>query len=304
MWIQERPSLREGRQGRQARADIDGRPDQEGESRLRQWVERLAIPRHRIAHAHNNRRVANEIATELDRLGYHVHIQGVFRNIVALPKQLTSDPLTFVGAHFDSVPHSPGADDNASGLAVLLECARSIATIRPTPAVGFLAFNAEEDGMLGSRDFVANGLPELRSRGLVVRLVHVLEMVGFRSFDTRPQRLPLPWVPARLRSPDFVGLLTNGASRAVVDQTMRCTTSPGLRVLTAKTWGAIHKVLPDLARSDHLAFWEGGIPASLWTDTANFRNPNYHLVSDTPDTLDYRFMDEIAALLESLVLVP
>jgi Zn-dependent M28 family amino/carboxypeptidase len=63
-------------------------------------------------------------------------------------------------------------------------------------------------------------------------------------------------------------------------------------------------VLPDLGRSDHLAFWEARLPAVLWTDTANFRNPNYHRASDTPDTLDYRFMSEIADLLGALCSLP
>jgi len=79
--------------------------------------------------------------------------------------------------------------------------------------IGFVAFNAEEDGLLGSRDFVAHGLSAL---GVNVRLVHVLEMVGFRD-PSAAQHLPLPWVPASLRVPDFLGLIAKGNSNGVVD---------------------------------------------------------------------------------------
>ncbi|MFO0668592.1 MAG: M28 family peptidase [Polyangiaceae bacterium] len=77
--------------------------------------------------------------------------------------------------------------------------------------------------------------------------------------------------------------------------------APGLRVLGAKTWGPMHRVFPDLTQSDHFAFWQRGLPATLWTDTAYFRNPNYHQPTDTPDTLDYAFMRDVAELLVAVV---
>ena len=95
----------------------------------------------------------------------------------------------------------------------MLECARRSAS---HSGLGFIAFNAEEDGLLGSRDFVANGLPGL---GRPVRSVHVLEMVGFRRRSPETaQRLPLPWVPRRLTIPDYLGLIGKGRSNALVDK--------------------------------------------------------------------------------------
>ena len=265
--------------------------------RLRGWVERLAVPRHIFANARNNAWVAEELALSFDRCGLGVQLQGPYRNVVALPRDTTRLPTTLIAAHYDSVPDCPGADDNASGLAVMLECARLHLRDARSRRIGFVAFNAEEDGLLGSRDFVASGLSSL---GLNVHAVHVLEMVGFRG-SCGVQRVPLPWVPASLKVPDFIGLIGKGHSNAAVERAMSSGVAPSLRVLGAKTWGPMHRLVPDLTRSDHFPFWNGGVPAVLWTDTGNFRNPHYHQATDTPDTLDYRFMQSVAELLCAVV---
>ena len=96
-------------------------PDQE---RLRAWVERLAVPRHIFANARNNARVRDALAWAFERCGLSVQIQGRYQNVVAMPRVATGHPTVFIAAHYDSVPDCPGADDNASGLAVMLECAR------------------------------------------------------------------------------------------------------------------------------------------------------------------------------------
>jgi hypothetical protein len=178
----------------------------------------------------------------------------------------------------------------------MLECARVLA--QSDQQVGFIAFNAEEDGLLGSRDFVTNGLPTLPCQ---VGVAHVLEMVGFCARSASAQDLPLPWVPAGLKVPDFIGLIGKGRSNAVVDCANRSVAAPELRLMAAKTWGPLHRLFPDLIRSDHFPFWSAGRPAVLWTDTGNFRNPNYHRSTDTPDTLDYSFMREVAELLSAVV---
>src|SRR5262249_6117389 len=149
------------------------------EARLRAWVERLAVPRHFFANARANAWVRDVLADAFERCGLEVRLQGRYRNVVALPRGARAEPLTLIAAHYDSVPDCPGADDNASGLAVMLECALSLAReLHARRPLGFIAFNAEEDGLLGSRDFVANGLGAL---GVRVRTAHVLEMVGFRA---------------------------------------------------------------------------------------------------------------------------
>jgi hypothetical protein len=72
-------------------------------------------------------------------------------------------------------------------------------------------------------------------------------------------------------------------------------------VLGAKTWGPLYRLFPDLARSDNFPFWSAGLAALLWTDTGDFRNPNYHRPTDTPDTLDYEFMRDVAQLVCALI---
>jgi hypothetical protein len=272
-------------------------PESAEEARLEEWAHRLSVPRHRTWHRRENRWVQRELARAFEAAGFDVRLQGEYENVVAVPPGASGEALPFVTAHYDSVPFSPGADDNASGLAVMLECARVLG--RASERVGFVAFNAEEDGLLGSRDFVRSGVEALPC---AVGSVHVLEMVGYRR---RPlgeaQSLPFPWLPARLKTPDFLGLLARGATNRLVDAALHSTAAPNLRVLGAKTWGPLHRLFPDLARSDHFPFWNAGLAALLWTDTGNFRNPNYHRPSDTPDTLDYAFMREVAELIGALI---
>jgi hypothetical protein len=270
---------------------------------LARWVERLAVPRNFWAERAENRAIGGVLAAALAGWGYEVHVQGRYRNVVALPRSPSRHPrharpasrdtaLTIVGAHYDTVPRSPGADDNASGVAVLLATARALA--RSEAPVAFVAFNAEEDGLLGSRDFVAHGLNELHIRPVVA---HVLEMVGFRSRAPRSQRLPLPWPTRRFDTGDFVAIVGSPESAAALGRVMRTDASPRPRCVSLQQWLRMDAVLPALRRSDHFPFWTSRIPALLWTDTADFRNPHYHHASDTPETLDYDFMAEVANLL-------
>ncbi len=266
-------------------------------ARLREWTERLAVPRHFSMHPRQNRRVGEELAGALEAAGFVARFQGDYRNVVALPQGADGERLSFVAAHYDSVPFCPGADDNASGLAVMLECARVLGEKREQ--VGFIAFNAEEDGLLGSQDFVRSGLAALPCE---VGAVHVLEMVGYRGRGaSESQPLPFPLLPARLKAPDFLGLVAKGATNPLIDRALASPVAPSLRVLGAKTWGPLHRLFPDLARSDHFPFWSAGLSALLWTDTGNFRNPNYHRPSDTPETLDYDFMRDVAELVCALI---
>jgi Zn-dependent M28 family amino/carboxypeptidase len=287
MWIQPRA----GRPG-----PVDPQADLE-QRRLRAWVETLAHPRHFWAEASENRRIGAQIAEELARLGLDVAFQGPFRNVVALPEGRADTPLVLVCAHYDSVPNCPGADDNASGVAVLLECAREIAGRSRT--VGFVAFNAEEDGLLGSRDFVENGLKLLH---LDIASAHVLEMCGFRASGHGSQQSPLPF---RLGGPEldegtFIAVMGQGKSNVLAGAAL---TSPPLWLprVALKTWRGFHRVVSDLGRSDHAPFWNAGLPAVLWTDTGNFRNPHYHRPSDLPETLDYVFMNGVRQLLCNVV---
>ncbi len=124
-------------------------------------------------------------------------------------------------------------------------------------------------------------------------------MVGFRSREANSQRMP-PGIPLKLWSVgDFLGLVGNSRSNAIVESLVRSakTYLDGFSVLGLKVYLGLEKYFPHLGRSDHASFWMEDIPALMWTDTSEFRNANYHTPFDTPDTLDYSFMKEVAQLL-------
>jgi hypothetical protein len=275
------------------------------EALLRQWVTALSVPRHFMAETISNETIGSWIAKHLSDFGYEIHVQGELRNIVALPKQKTD--VIVVGAHYDSVPQSPGADDNASAVAAMLGCAQALAKTGVDAAVCFVAFNCEEvghngRGYEGSRDFVERFLP---SAGFRVRHAHVLEMLGYASDAPGSQRVPTG-LPIQLSDTgNFLGLLSDHRSGKVMEQILdqACSSFPSLPVIGLEVPLGMEKCLPVLARSDHVPFWEREIPAIMWTDTAEFRNPHYHKPTDTPDTLNYGFLRKATELLVSTVAV-
>lgn len=258
---------------------------------LRAWVTRLAIPRSRLYEPRANRRVEQDLAQALSDMGYQVTVAGSMRNIVAIPPG-GSRGRTLIGAHFDSVPNSPGADDNASGVAALLRCAYE--TQRAGIPTVFVAFNAEEEGLVGSREFVASGL----CANLGIRDAHVLEMVGYRARGKDSQRAPNGLSSFVPRTGDFIGLIANSPSRVPLERALgaaKTGTSPAVRTL--EVFFGLERQFGDLLRSDHAPLWSAGIPTVLWTDTAEFRNANYHQRTDTAETLDYSFLRQIGDLL-------
>jgi Zn-dependent M28 family amino/carboxypeptidase len=184
--------------------------------------------------------------------------------------------LFVVGAHYDSVAAGPGADDNASGVAGMLEIARVLHGTGLPISVRFAGFALEENGLVGSSVMAQ----ALRARDAQVVGMVSLEMIGF----TKPG------------TDQFIG--TENDYLAMVGD-------PASQYL-ARVFGAASftynnfffgvaavidpSVLPDIRRSDHATFWDQGYRALLLTDTANFRNPNYHTANDTIDTLDFNFM--------------
>lgn len=271
------------------------------ESRLRQLVEVIAIPRDFSMQPRNNRRIAEWIAAQLSACGYRTSFQGEWANVLALPQVETDAELILVGAHYDSVSTTPGADDNASAVAALLACAKAVAEQAPDTAVCFVAFNREEDGLIGSTDFVEHYLPQSR---LKIREVHILEMVGYCKDQPGTQEVPLG-LPIRIPDAgDFLGVLSNSDSNALVDGLLQQAKAylPDFPVIALKVYLGMEERLPVLGLSDHAPFWQAGIPALMWTDTAEFRNPNYHRQSDTPETLDYAFLRRVTQLLLASVL--
>ncbi|MEE9144581.1 MAG: M28 family peptidase [Candidatus Binatia bacterium] len=212
-----------------------------------------------------------------------------YRNVIGSLGTIRNSPLVILGAHFDSVEGSPGADDNASGLAVLLEAARILSGLRLQSPVLFCAFNLEELNMIGSTHFAK----KLKAKRARIAGMISLEMVGFT--DTRPggQNYPpsLRWL-----YPDhgnFIAIVGNKRSHILLkkfSQQMRAV--PGLPVETLTVPGNGFRI-SQVRLSDHAPFWDLRYPALMVTDTAFFRNPHYHSASDTLETLDLDFMAKV-----------
>ncbi len=214
----------------------------------------------------------------------------VFENVeVEIRGRTRPHEIVVVGAHYDTVPDSPGADDNASGVAALLELAGLLADARPQRTLRLVAFANEE-----SPWFMTPGMGALvharraRERGETIAGMLSLEMLGYYSSVAGSQKYPRPlswFYPDR---GDFIGFVANRESRALVRRLVeRYRQRPGV---PAEGLAAPVSFVRDIARSDHGAFWAHGYPAVMVTDTANYRYPFYHTALDTPDSLDYRRM--------------
>jgi hypothetical protein len=222
------------------------------EDQLVEWVRRISVPRHFRAERSQNQATAKWLCRLFHSLGYVVERQGNYENIVALPKT-PCEEVILVGAHYDSVPECPGADDNGSAVAAMLACAAACSLWRPALPVAFVAFNCEEDGLLGSRDFVAGYLADAK---FTIHCAHVLEMVGYASSSPGSQRVPTGLSISVKDTGDFLGLLANHGSAPCMDYVLRQATTytPELPVTGLKVHLGLEKYLPVLARSDHAPF--------------------------------------------------
>ena len=264
-------------------------------------------PGHHAASREHIRDVFHTLGLEVRRHTF-VHWGRPGTNVIA--RKQGSDPgrpSLLVSAHYDTVPGSPGADDNASGVAALMECARVLASVSLRRTVEFVAFDMEEaqppgEGLIGSTAFVRYVPPSTRYEG-----VYNLEMVGYTSgpgsqgFPPGFQLL-FPGVYRHVEERDFRGdsiaVVSQGGGIALGQRMAAAAAEhvPGLDVVHIE----IREGLPipsDVFRSDHSPFWAAGIPAVMVTDTADFRNPNYHTPGDTADTLDYDFLHQVTSVL-------
>ncbi len=204
-------------------------------------------------------------------------------------------PLILVGAHYDSVPNSPGADDNASAVSALLEIGRCLKKNPPAGPVMLVAFALEEYGFLGSQVVARRVRKENRSLGGMLSL----EMLGYTDRNPGAQRYPSLVDPAQYPDAgDFIAVVGNAHSAGLVQSVVAGMkwSQPALGVESLIVPGN-GEAIPDVRRSDHVPFWEAGYPAVMVTDTANFRNPHYHQPTDTLDTLDLEFLADVTRAL-------
>jgi Zn-dependent M28 family amino/carboxypeptidase len=244
------------------------------------------------------RAAADYIRSEWTRQGYEVRSQryqvyDVASENLEIELKGTSKPdeIILIGAHYDSVAGSPGANDNASGVAALLELSRDFARFERARTVRFVAFVNEEPpffttATMGSMVYAKAA----RERGDDIRLMASLEMLGFYTDQPGSQRYP-PLL--RYFYPDranFVAMVSNVGSRKHLRelvQAFRAASDFPLESLAA------FEAVPGIAWSDQYSFWRQGYPAVMVTDTAFYRYAHYHTAQDTPDKLSYAPMARV-----------
>lgn len=286
--------------GHGAPADSTGGQRAALADRLRRHVVALEGIRHPSAAPERHRAARDYIANELRTLGLSVDLAPfafrgrIYHNVVgAMPGTDPLRPRLLLGAHFDSTAHTPGADDNASGVATLLECARLIASRKPRAGIEFVGFDLEELQTVTGRYRVGSHAlaRDKRARREALAGALILEMVGYR--DSRPgtQIIP-PFLGIDVpRTGDFLAAVGDARSRTLLDAFVAGAraAAPDLPLVPYATrlrgW-----LLPLTRLSDNASFWDARYPSLMLTDTAFLRNPHYHQATDTSATLDYAFM--------------
>jgi Zn-dependent M28 family amino/carboxypeptidase len=210
-----------------------------------------------------------------------------------------------LGAHYDSVSGTVGADDNASAIAVQLETARNLKALLDQKeldlGVKFVSFALEEPPVYGTR-FMGSRVYAKKAHKECEKISGMicLEMVGYACYEPGCQQYPFPLqFFGYPKEGNFIGIVGNIKSRGFTkDLFVGFQKNRNLPVIKLSVPFNGY-VLPAVRLSDHASFWDKGFKAVMITDSAFFRNPHYHLSSDTMDKLDYRFMAE---LVESLML--
>jgi hypothetical protein len=244
--------------------------------------------------------VQDRCAARFAEHGYEVerHDYGTGINVLGV-RAGESPEQVVISAHYDHIPDCAGADDNASGVAGVLETARVLAAGRWRRTLVVACWDEEEDGMIGSRAWAARA----RERGDRIAGAFVYEMIGFRLDAPDSQRLPpgselfFPTVVAQLAARDnrgdFIAAIGNADSHEALALFEQWAGAAELPVVSIELSPLLEQAaaLADLDRSDHSAFWRNDYPGIMLTDTADFRNPYYHCAygEDAPGSLDADF---------------
>ncbi|GBO54548.1 hypothetical protein APA_2495 [Pseudanabaena sp. lw0831] len=211
--------------------------------------------------------------------------QNLILNIAALTQKQRSPII--IGAHYDTVAGCVGADDNGSGVAVLLELAEYFSANPIKYPIQLIAFDMEEYGLCGSAAYSQ----KLKNEKQKLRLMISLEMLGYCDRSPNSQHYPAGLDKFYPNTGDFIGLI--GSIPTIPDlihlqhhmkSTVPCEWLPA-------GWRGL--AIPDTRRSDHAPFWDAGYKALMVTDTANMRNPHYHKSSDRLETLDLEFLTNV-----------
>lgn len=245
---------------------------------------------------------ANYIEERFQEFHYVPRIEEVdnsgARNIlVDLHGTRTQKRILVVGAHYDSTLFTPGADDNASGVSMLLELARAFSGRRQPLTLRFIAFTNEERPFFGTPR-MGSRVSAARSRAAGEEIIgmYSLEMLGFYADAKGSQRYPRVIRNLYPDTGNFVAFIGNITSRSFLQLSLEAFRAQAR--FPSEGLSMPQLLVPGIRRSDHSSYWVYDYPAVMITDTAEYRNPNYHEPTDTPDTLDY---ERMALVLEGLI---
>ena len=240
-----------------------------------------------------------ETGLRVQRQAYDINGSTYYNIEAEKPGSGNPDKIITIGAHYDSVAGSPGANDNGSGIAALLALARLFAVRSPSLTIRFVAFANEEPPFFYSKNMGSYVYAErCRHRGEEIVAMLSLETIGYYTDRPGSQRYPFPLGFFYPSQGNFIGFVSNLSSRELLNRSIsafrRHTRFPS-------EGGALPWFVPGIFWSDHWPFWKMGYQAIMVTDTALFRYPYYHSPEDTPDKLDYESMARVITGLEHVI---
>lgn len=283
--------------------------------RLRAHVEVLAgrIGERHLGRPESLQQAADYVRTELEALGYEVvaqtyPVRGTSVANLEASIQGTERPseVVVVGAHYDSAIGTPGANDNATGVAVLLELARMLAGSEPERTIRLVAFVNEEPPWFRTEDMGSvHHAAWCEARGDDVTAMLSLETMGYYVDEPHSQHYPSALAPFYPDRGDFLAFVGNVRSVALV---RRCVEVFRAHATLPSEGGAAPAGIPGVGFSDHWSYWRRGWDAVMVTDTAFNRYPHYHEPTDTPEKIDYERLSAatrgVLAVVEDLASPP
>ena len=209
------------------------------------------------------------------------------------------EQIILISAHYDTVPGSPGADDDGTGIAAITELVKRLGQAKPARTLRFVAFTNEEQPFAGTETMGSRVYAkQVADRGDQILGMFSLEMLGYYSDRPNSQQYPVPVNGMYPNQGNFIGFISNLKSRELLKTSLlvfrQTATVPSEGIALPEAIGAI-------GRSDHASFWKYGYPALMVTDTANFRTPYYHTPQDTVDTLDLDRLTRVVLGLEQVI---
>lgn len=284
--------------------DIQAIVNQVDSNEIKNSMQFITGIRHRTAGINQLQRVKDSINNRFARYNLQTSVQEFVysgynaQNFIGrLPGTTREDTTYIVCGHYETVSTSPGADDNGTAVAAVLEISRILSNYKFRNTVKFIGFDLEEAGLVGSARYVSQGIPSYEKIAGVVDF----EMIGYYCDVPNCQQIPpgfctlFPAVCDSINSQQGRGNFLNNIAnvnsnslRYAFDSCAKIYT-PQLRVISLATPGNGQST-PDLRRSDHAPFWDAGYKALMLTDGANFRNPNYHSANDVLSTINIAFL--------------